>query len=68
MDTENRGQRLNWQRACQVLGCSKTQFYRLVNKGRLAAYRVGQRGLWVYEADCRELVMSLHENEEDGDA
>lgn len=59
METENRGQRLNWQQACQILGCGKTQFYRLVNDGRLAAYRVGHRGLWVYEADCRNLVARI---------
>lgn len=63
MDTENRGQRLNWQQACQILGCGKTQFYRLVNAGRLTAYRVGHRGLWVYEADCRNLVTSISQQE-----
>lgn len=48
--------RINWRQACALLGCSRSHFYRLVNSGELPAFRVGRRGLWVYEADCRELL------------
>lgn len=53
---EAEGKKLNWQQACQILGCSRSYFYALVADGRLAGYRVGQRGLWVYESDCRKLL------------
>jgi excisionase family DNA binding protein len=54
--TENR--KLNHRQACAILGCKKSQFYRLIKKGELAAYRAGsgQRGMWVLEFDCLALV------------
>ena len=57
-DLKNKGRRLNWRQACEILGCGKTRFYALIRKGMLPAYRVtgGKRGLWVYEADCNSLV------------
>ena len=55
---ESRGRKLNWQQACEVLGCRRTRFYALVRSGRLPAYRTqgSKRGMWVYEADCLALV------------
>ena len=55
---ENRGRRLNWQQACDILGCRRTRFYGLVRSGRLPAYRTqgSKRGMWVYESDCLALV------------
>lgn len=60
-DTKNKGRRLNWQQACELLGCGKTRFYALIHKGMLPAYRVagGKRGLWVYENECRGLVQGI---------
>lgn len=57
-DTSAKGKRLNWRQACEIMGCGKTRFYRLVRSGALVAYNLqgAQRGLWVYEHDCRELV------------
>lgn len=57
-DLEWRGRRLNWRQACEVLGCGRTHFFRLVETGQLPAYRLegARRGLWVYEADCRRLI------------
>lgn len=54
---DSKGRRLNWRQACALLGCGKKQFYRLVQAGKLPAYRMQgrMRGLWVYEADCRAL-------------
>lgn len=34
---------LDWRAACQALGLSKSQFYRLVGAGELPAYRFGKR-------------------------
>lgn len=58
MEQPPEGKRLNWKQACQLLGCKKTHFYKLVNSGRLRAFRIGEskRGLWVYEADCLKLL------------
>ena len=61
MDSE--GKKLNWQQACQILGCGKTRFYQLINNGELPAFRVGKRGLWVREEDCRSLVQPICQRE-----
>ncbi|MGD9661647.1 MAG: hypothetical protein AB7U63_10270 [Porticoccaceae bacterium] len=57
-NTANKGRRLNWRQACEILGCKKDRFYVLVRSGALPGYRVqgSARGLWVYENDCRALV------------
>lgn len=51
-------QRLNWRQACEILGCSKCTFYRLIRSGILPAFRLARssRGLWVYEDDCKNLL------------
>ncbi len=58
---DDRGKRLNWRQACDILGCGKDFFYRLVKEGMLPAYRpqMSRRGLWVYEADCHGLVQRI---------
>lgn len=57
-NTANKGRRLNWRQACEILGCGKTRFYALVRSGSLPAYRLegSERGLWVYDLDCHALV------------
>ena len=30
--------RLNWQQACEILGCSKAQLYRLVKEKKIPVY------------------------------
>lgn len=52
----NEGKRLNWKQACEILGCSKSQFYRLINRGQLRGFRIGKRNLWVYEKDCLKFL------------
>ncbi len=54
---EDRGRKLNWLEACAILGCSRRQFYRLIERGVLPAYRLEgcRRGTWVYESDVRSL-------------
>lgn len=48
----NKGRRLNWKQACEMLGCSKSHFYNLINEGKLPAVRYGKvRGVWVWEKD-----------------
>ena len=55
---QDKGRRLNWRQACAILGCGKNVFYRMIRSGQLPAYKMqgSERGLWVYEADCRRLV------------
>ena len=60
-NASNKGRRLNWQQACEILGCGKNRFYALVSTGALPAYKImgSKRGLWVYESDCGALVVSM---------
>ena len=48
--------RLNWQQACEVLGCSKTFLYRLVRVGKIPVYGIGKRYRWFLRTDCEELL------------
>lgn len=48
--------RLNWQQACEILGCSKTQLYQLVRAGKIPIYGIGKRYRWFLRADCEELI------------
>ncbi|MDR1125698.1 MAG: excisionase family DNA-binding protein [Deltaproteobacteria bacterium] len=46
-------ERLNWQQACKLLGCSKSHFYNLVNSGEIPAERSGKvRMVRVRKEDC----------------
>lgn len=58
---EDRGRKLNWRQACQIMGCSKQRFYRLVREGALPAFRAfgTKRGLWVWEKDVQNLIESV---------
>ena len=53
--------KLNWRMACEILGCKKSKFYSLVQKGELPAYRIGnsRQGFWVWESDCLALMKSV---------
>ncbi len=44
--------RLNWQQACTVLGCSKSTLYRLVAEGFIKTYGVGNRNRWYSRGEC----------------
>ena len=48
--------RLNWQQACEILGCSKTHLYRLVRAGKVPIYGIGKRYRWFSRADCEKLL------------
>lgn len=48
--------RLNWQQACEVLGCSKTHLYRLVREMKLTAYGVGKRSRYFLRSECQKLL------------
>ena len=48
--------RLNWQQACEILGCSKSLLYRLVKEGNIPMYCVGKRFRWFSRADCEKLL------------
>lgn len=54
---ENKVRRLNWKQACNMLGCSKSHFYNLINEGKLPAMRYGKdRGVWVWEGDVTSFI------------
>ena len=48
--------RLNWQQACEILGCSKSLLYRLVKEGNIPMYGVGKRFRCFSRADCEKLL------------
>ncbi|MDR2946709.1 MAG: excisionase family DNA-binding protein [Candidatus Adiutrix sp.] len=58
--------RLNWKQACDILGCGKTKFYRLIRDKKLPAYRAGMKGIWVKEDDVFRLIETL-ESVDDAD-
>lgn len=50
---KDKGRKLNWKQACDVIGCGKTYLYNAINSGELPAYRLGKvRGLWIWESDA----------------
>lgn len=63
MDGEagERGKKLNWRQACEILGCGRGKFYALVHSGKLCAFKVdgSKRGMWVWEEDVKELVKGV---------
>lgn len=48
--------RLNWQQACEILGCKKSMFFKLVREGKIPSYGVGKKGRWYLRSDCLKLV------------
>lgn len=53
------GKRVNVPRAAELLGCSRSWVYRLVEDGRLKAYRIGSRkGLQITERSIRAYLES----------
>lgn len=58
-------ERLNWQQACRILGCSKPHFYRLVNSGELPSERYGRvKGVTVKKSDCEQYLQQWQERVE----
>lgn len=53
---EHLPERLNWKQACGLLMCKKDKFYAMINQGKLTAYRVGAKGLWVSKVECLRLI------------
>lgn len=49
--------RLNWMQVCKLLGCSKSHFYNLVNRGDIPATRHGVvKGIRVLEKDVKQYL------------
>lgn len=48
--------RLNWQQACEVLGCRKTFLYQLAREGKIRMYGAGKRCRWFSREDCEKLI------------
>ena len=57
------GKRINYKRACEILNCSKTKFYSLLEQGHLQSFGVGMRNRFVYEEDCRRLLYEQREDQ-----
>jgi len=56
----HKGRKLNWRQACEILNCSKSHFYNLINEGKLPAFRAGKvRGVWVWEGDVRDCLEAV---------
>ena len=53
---ENLPERLNWRQACEILGCSRNTFYRLIRERKLPVYGVGKRFRWVKRSECEALL------------
>ena len=54
---KKKGRKLNWKQACEMLNCSKSHFYNLVNEGKIPAFRCGKvRGVWVWEEEVRRYL------------
>lgn len=52
---------LNWKQACELIGCSQSHFYNLVNTGKIPSCRYGAvRGVRVTEAACVQYVERMH--------
>ncbi len=51
--------RLNWQQACTVLGCSKTTLYKLVREKLLKSYGTGARYRWFSRGECVEYIETV---------
>ena len=49
-------ERLNWQQACDILGCSKSLLYRLVKEGKIPMYGVGKRFRWFLRRDLEKAL------------
>lgn len=58
---DQHGKKLNCREACTILGCSRSQFYRLITTGKLCAFRVKgcKRGIRVLEQECRALLEKI---------
>ncbi len=53
---------LNWQQACKLMDCSRSQFYRLVNEGKIFSKRSGKtKGIKVLKADCEKWLYNWQE-------
>ena len=48
--------RLNWQQACEILGCSKTHLYRLVREGKVPIYGTGKRYRWFSRENLEHIL------------
>lgn len=59
----DKGKKLNWRQACEILGCKKSHFYNLVNSGQIPAQKHGVlRGVWVYQKELENYLNSTKNN------
>ena len=50
---------VNWKEACDMLGCSRSYFYNLINSGRIPAFRIGKvKGIRVAVEDIMAFLES----------
>ncbi len=48
--------RVNWQQAARLLCCSKSQFFRLVQDGKIPAYGNEERGRFYLKSDIAQFL------------
>lgn len=54
---------LNWRQACEVLGCSKAHFYRLIDSGKIPAVQPRRiNGVQVRLSDCLAFLGEREKN------
>ena len=45
--------RIAWEQACRIIGCSRSTFFRLVREGRITAYGGIDRNRFYLRSECR---------------
>lgn len=48
--------RISWKQAAELLGVSRSTFFRLVQSGELPSYGVLETGRFYLRSDCRRLL------------
>ena len=45
--------RIAWDQACRIIGCSRSTFFRLVSQGHITAYGATDRNRFYLRSECR---------------
>lgn len=49
-------ERLNWREACEVLGCSRSTFFRMVAAGHIQAHGLCTTRRWYLRSECEKVA------------
>ena len=53
--------RISWKQASEILGCSKSSFFRLVQEGLIPAYGALDYGRFYLRSDCKAYLQKKRE-------